>query len=279
MSPETVLMGKVALLLKHLAGYRDPLVMFSGGVDSTVLAAAVKRAGSGRAALFTVLSPTMPQSEVEEARELAANLGMEQVEFSADETVLPEFAANDKERCYYCKKYRLTMISAWAKQNAFSWLLEGSNADDALDYRPGMKALAEYSKVISPLKEAGLTKSDIREIARIWGLAVWDKPAAACLASRLAYGLSITKERLREVEEAEKIIAGYCPAGSMRVRHHGDLARIEVEAKHLPILADPKTAGEVAEKLKKLGFTFVALDMQGYSMGSMNKLLADGRGV
>ncbi len=278
MSSDSILQDKVDYLLKGLSACKAPLVMFSGGVDSTVLAAAAKRASSGRVAVFTAISPTMPQAEVEEARSLAAALGIEHVEFYIDETEKADFAANDKDRCYYCKRYRLDAVADWAKKNGFDCLLEGSNADDLLDYRPGMRALKERPEVGSPLKDCGFTKADIRETARIWGLAVWDKPAAACLASRLSYGIPITKERLRAIEEAELIVRECCPAGSVRVRHHGGLARIEVEKEYLPLLAAPAVAGVLARRLRALGFSFVALDLDGYSTGSLNKLIAEKEG-
>lgn len=247
------------------------VVAFSGGVDSTFLAAAaVRTLGAENVVAITAVSATFPEAEQAAALELGKRIGVKTVQLETREFDDETFTANSAERCYVCKKIRFQTLASWAAAHGWPWIVEGSNADDDQDYRPGRRALAELDRVRSPLREAGLRKAEIREVSKQWNLPTWDQPAAACLASRIAYGLPLTVERLKQVEEAETVLRRFCE-GSLRVRHHGTLARIEVEPKWIPKLAEPETAGTIRENLKSLGFHHVALDLFGYTLGSLNQ--------
>ncbi len=247
-------------------------VAFSGGVDSTFLAAAAQRALGDRVVLVTARSATSSAAELTDAAATAAALGIRHVWLDSAELADPAFVANDRDRCYCCKKGRFTALAAWAKDHGFSWVVEGTNADDRGDYRPGMRAVAELPAVRSPLLEAGLSKDEIRAVSRRWGLSTWDKPSAPCLVSRLAYGLPVTEERLRQVEAAELAVRALV-SGQVRVRHHGDLARIEVAPEAFADLVRPDNAAALVAALKALGFAYIALDLAGYRTGSMNEIL------
>ncbi len=245
------------------------VVAFSGGVDSTfLLAAAVRVLGTENVVAATAVSATFTDDEKYEALELGRHLGVEHALLETDEFEYGIFTENNPLRCYHCKKIRFESLAEWAAARGFHWIVEGSNVDDENDYRPGSRAIAELDGVRSPLKEAGLTKAEIREASKVWSLATWEKPSAACLASRLEYGLELTPERLRQVEEAENFLRPMV-SGQLRVRHHGTLARIEVEPDCISLLVDK--VAQIDEKLKSLGFKHVALDLSGYTMGSMNQ--------
>ncbi|MCR6545124.1 ATP-dependent sacrificial sulfur transferase LarE [Dehalobacterium formicoaceticum] len=265
---------KIAQLEDYLNKLGKVVVAFSGGVDSTFLAAVAYRALGENALAVTADSPTFSQREKQDACLMAAQIGIRHQFIVTDELNNSKFSAGPPDRCYYCKKDRFLKLRSWAEEQGYNWVIEGSNADDLRDYRPGMKGLAEVAGVKSPLLEIGFSKEEIRAGAKNWGLPVWDKPAAACLASRLAYGLPITAENLQQVELAEEIIRQFSP-GQVRVRHHGNLARIEVETSSVPLLLEPTRMAHIAEKLKNLGFTYVTLDLTGYQMGSMNQTLSD----
>lgn len=247
------------------------VVAFSGGVDSTfLLAAAVRSLGAENVIAATAVSATLTDEERAEAVELGKKLGVEHHLLETDEFKNPVFTANDPLRCYHCKKTRFAALVDWAADCGIRWVVEGSNVDDDGDYRPGQKAVAELDAVRSPLKEAGLTKAEIRGLSRHWKLPTWKKLSNACLATRLEYGLEITSERLRQVEQAEAFLRPMI-RGQLRVRHHGGLARIEVEPELVAKLAEPDTARKIDEKFKAFGFDHVTLDLAGYRMGSMNK--------
>jgi uncharacterized protein len=242
-------------------------------VDSTFLtAAAVRALGAENVLAATAVSATLTVAEKAEALELGKQLGVQHVLLETDEFADETFTANTAERCYHCKKIRFSALVEWAAARGFDWIVEGSNVDDESDYRPGARAVAELAAVRSPLKAAGLTKAEIREISRKWELPTWEKLSAACLASRIEYDLPLTPERLKQVEEAEKFIRSLCK-GQLRVRHHGNTARIEVEPEYISKLAEPEPARNISEKLKTLGFSYVTLDLSGYKMGSMNNKL------
>ncbi|MGE5509097.1 MAG: ATP-dependent sacrificial sulfur transferase LarE [Chitinophagales bacterium] len=259
----------------RLKGILIPLgkvaVSFSGGVDSTLLLLAVREAlGPEQVLAVTARSHTLPDRELARARATAAELGVPHLELEIDELADPEFRQNPPDRCYHCKKTRLREMAKEAAARGFFTIVEGTNRDDLSDYRPGLKA-TEEAGARSPLLEAGLSKADIRELSRAFGLAGWDRPAAACLASRIPYGEEITPARLQMVEEAEDYLAdlGFAP---VRVRHHGDLARLEVAPADRGRLLEQ--ADTVHERLTGLGFKFVALDLAGYRTGSLNRTLA-----
>lgn len=245
------------------------VIGFSGGVDSTFLAAAAYRALGDKALAITASSATLPASERQEAADFAAVIGIRHLVIEISELDSPDFVANAADRCYHCKKTRFSMLADWAAKEGYAWVLDGSNADDVADYRPGMKAVDEMDKVRSPLLEAGLTKQEIRDTLKEWSIPAWNKPSAACLSSRIAYGLPVTAERLGQVEAAEVFVKKFC-SGQVRVRHHNKLARIEVTREDIPKLAEPATAALIEQQLKKLGFSYVTLDLAGYKTGSMN---------
>jgi uncharacterized protein len=247
------------------------VVAFSGGVDSTfLLAAAVRALGAENVLAVTAVSATLTHEEREEAIELGQASGAKHVLIETDEFKDDRFTANAPERCYHCKKIRLQSLIDWAKEQGFQWVVEGSNLDDDSDYRPGARAIAELHAVRSPLKEAGLTKSEIRTLSNHWKLSTADKLSNACLATRLEYGLEITPERLQQVEEAEAFLRPMV-TGQLRVRHHGETARIEITPDQIPHLAEKSQW--IDETLKSIGFNHVALDLGGYKMGNMNNSL------
>jgi pyridinium-3,5-biscarboxylic acid mononucleotide sulfurtransferase len=245
---------------------------FSAGVDSTFLAAAAQRVLGERAVAVTCHSPTLPEGEKQEAVALAKLIGIRHLFLAYDEMADAAFVRNDADRCYHCKKGRFTALADWAAANGYQWVLDGSNADDVGDYRPGMRAVEELASARSPMLEIGLTKAEIRELSRQWGLPTWNKPSAACLSSRVAYGQPVTLAKLGQIEQAEALVKKYCQ-GQVRVRHHGSLARIEVEPAAVATLVRPEIAAEITTELKALGFTYVTVDLAGYRTGSMNQVL------
>lgn len=259
-------------LISHIQKLGSAAVGFSGGVDSSLLAAAAFKALGDKAIAVTAYSETLPEYEQQEALKIAEQIGIKHVLLNISELASSDFVANTKDRCYYCKKERFSAMSAWAKTAGYQWVLEGSNADDISDYRPGLKAVGELEQVVSPLLEVGMTKNEIRQLSKEWGLPTWNKPSMACLSSRVAYGLPVTAERLKQIEQAEDYIRTFCN-GQIRVRHHDNLARIEVEPDQIAALAQPETACKINGRLKELGFTYVTLDLSGYRTGSMNDAL------
>lgn len=260
---------KIKQLHDMLCGLGSVVVAFSGGVDSSFLAAAAVRAVGDRAIAVTAYSETLAESEKQEAVLIAKEIGIKHILLHISELNSAEFVENTASRCYHCKKERFSVLADWARENQYEWVLEGSNADDQLDYRPGMKAVDELEFVRSPLLEVGLSKSEIREISRQWDLPTWNKPSAACLSSRVAYGLSVTAERLKQIEDAEELVKQFC-SGQIRVRHHGNIARIEVEPENLGLITNPEIAKILDKGLKEIGFTYITVDLAGYRMGSMN---------
>lgn len=244
------------------------LVAFSGGVDSSVLAALSYRLLGDNAVAVTIDSPTIPDYEVEEAKEIAKEIGVRHVVVEHHE-LDPVFKDNPVDRCYHCRKAEIAALQEVAAREGFTHILAGTNTDDYRDYRPGIKALKE-SGVSSPLAEAGYTKSEVRELARELGLPKHSKPAMACLASRIPYGEPVTEDKLDRVAKAEKVILDL-GVEQVRVRSHQDLARIEVDPSDLQNILESK--GKLVKQLKRLGFSYVTLDLQGYRTGSLNEVI------
>ncbi len=258
------------------------VIAFSAGVDSTFLLKVAVDVLGGNVVAVTARSAVRAHQELDDARAFAASLGVEHVIVESHELETDAFTSNPPDRCYICKKGLFAELVQIAAERGMSGVIDGSIQDDEDDYRPGVRALAELG-VRSPLKEAGFTKPEIRAISKEMGLPTWDKPSSPCLVTRIPYGVEITPERLARIERAEAIIAGL-GIRELRVRDHGSVARIEVGVDDMKLLSDPANRTTVVSGLKKLGFTFVALDLTGYRQGSMNtglgdvKRLADGTG-
>ena len=250
-------------------------VAFSSGVDSTFLLRVAHEVLGDRVVAVTVRSHTFPRRELNEAAAFCRAEGVRHEIVDSQELDIPGFAGNPPDRCYHCKKAIFGKIVAFAKANGLAAVLEGSNVDDDGDYRPGRRAIAELG-VVSPLHDAGLTKAEIRALSKKMGLPTADKPSFACLASRFPYGEPITAEKLERVERAEQwLLDAWLDLAQLRVRSHGDLARIEVQPEAIPRLA--ARASEIAAAFKGFGFAYVALDLQGYRTGSLNETLKEGR--
>jgi len=245
------------------------IVAFSAGVDSTFVAAAAFDALGERALAVTGVSPSIPASEVEEARELARAIGIRHELIDTSEMDRPGYVENSPQRCYHCKTELYSILASMAVERDFAFVVDGCNMDDLGDHRPGRVAAAENG-VRSPLIEAELTKDEIRELSHARGLPTWDKPAMACLSSRIPYGTPVTIEALDRIEEAEAFLRSL-GLRQLRVRHHNDVARIEVEASDMAGLVEHRDA--VVERLKELGYKYVTLDLSGFRSGSLNDVL------
>ena len=263
------LQQKMKKLEEILSGYGSVMVAFSGGVDSTFLLAMAKNVLSDDVIAVTGDSLIHPEREKKAAAEMAVKLAVRHIILPTRELELAEFKTNSPNRCYICKKNLILALKSLADKLGVAYILHGANVDDLDDYRPGFSA-AEEMGVLAPLIEAGLTKSEIRELSREMGLETWDKPSMPCLATRLPYGVSITREKIQQIEAAENILFELGFKGA-RVRHHEDMARIELDPKDFNLAVKPDTRGDILKSFKKLGYLYVALDLEGYVTGSMNR--------
>jgi uncharacterized protein len=244
------------------------VVAYSGGTDSTLVAAVAARALGERSLAVTAVSPSLPPGELEEARSVAGRLGFRHRAVRTRETERPEYLANGVDRCYHCKTELYDVLGLVAEEAGGSTVVSGANLDDLGDYRPGLRAAEEHG-VRHPLVEVGLSKADVREAARTLGIPTWDKPASACLSSRIAFGVTISVEELSKVGRAERVLKdlGF---RQCRVRVHDDLVRIEVEAGDVARLAMPGVRDGVVDAIRALGYRYVTLDLQAFRSGSMN---------
>jgi pyridinium-3,5-biscarboxylic acid mononucleotide sulfurtransferase len=258
--------------LKDILGKTGGIaVAFSGGVDSTFLLETAHNVLGRKTLAVIARSSTYPAGEFRQAAGFVRKRRIPHEIIISEELDIKGFSQNPADRCYFCKRELLKKVKDTAKMHGIKYVADGSNADDAGDYRPGMRAVKEL-KVMSPLKQAGLTKQEIRLLSRKAGLPTWDKPAMACLASRFPYGNEITRKKLNIVEKAELALfsLGF---KQVRVRHHGDIARIEVAGNEMQKILNKKLMKSIDTKLKKLGFKYVSLDLAGYRTGSMNDTL------
>lgn len=252
------------------------LVAFSGGTDSTLLLKAAKDVLGDNVLAVTALSETMPEHEKADADVFAKEFGVKHIFINSKELENPDFLKNPKDKCYICKKIRFGELVNMAKSKKIAWTADGENLDDGKDYRPGSRAARELG-VRSPLREAGLTKADIRQLSKELNLPTWNKPAYACLASRIPYHQPITPEKLRQVDKAEAFIRMLDLSWQVRVRHEGDTARIEVGNEDIDRFTEYDARNTIVSYLKSLGFKFIALDLEGYSTGSLNRVITSNK--
>jgi len=247
------------------------VVAFSGGVDSAYLAVAAARTLGDRALAVTADSPSYPSSHRDVAVRIVEQFALRHEFIRTGEMEREEYRANPSNRCYYCKQELFGRLTALARERGFSAVADGNNADDRGDYRPGRQAAREFG-VRSPLDEAGLTKADIRQLSRPLGLPTWDQPASACLSSRIPYGAEVTVEKLRMIEQAEQVLTSL-GFRQCRVRHHGDVARLEIAPAEMSRALAEEVRETIVRDLKAIGYRYVSLDLQGYRTGSLNEVL------
>jgi uncharacterized protein len=269
---EPNLAAKRALLDDHLRGLGRTLVAYSGGVDSAFLAWAAHQVLGSHMLAVIADSPSLARTQLADATAFAAEQEVHLEVIVTSELDRPEYARNDAARCFHCKDELFTTMEEFRSRRGFDSIAYGVNVDDQGDFRPGQRA-AEQHRVAAPLRDAGLSKHDIRDLARAAGLRVWDKPASACLSSRIEYGREVTRETLSVVERGESALhaLGF---RQVRARHHGDIVRIEIAREELTRALSPEMAAEFTRIFKALGFKFVTLDLEGFRSGSMNTFLA-----
>ncbi len=262
---------KLNNLKKILSNMESVLIAFSGGVDSTFLLKVATDVLGGNVIAVTALSETYSEEEIKDAERRAKEIGVKHLIIETEELKNPKFSENPPERCYYCKKELFSKLKEIALKEKIKFVLDGSNYDDLDDFRPGMKAAQELG-VRAPLKEAKLTKADIRELSKKMGLSTWDKPSLACLASRFPPYVKITEEDLKRIEKAEKFLKSL-GFKQVRVRHHFPIARLEFSVEDFSKILNSKKREAIVKKLKELGYLYVTLDLEGYKTGSLNKLI------
>jgi pyridinium-3,5-biscarboxylic acid mononucleotide sulfurtransferase len=263
--------SKLDQLRSRLKELGSLVVAFSGGVDSSFLLSVAHEVMGAGVVAVTAVSAIHPRKEREEALRFTGERGIEHILIESQESTLPEFLANNPDRCYHCKKSLIRQIGPLASQRGIPHIAHGANLDDLGDYRPGWQA-AEEAGILAPLVEVGFRKAEIRALSRDLGLPTWNRPSKACLASRIPYGEPIQEDKLRRVEEAEEVLAELGLI-QYRVRHHGMLARIEVEATDLDRIMRPEVRRRLVERLRDLGFLHITLDLEGFLSGSLNRAL------
>lgn len=267
------LQRKQQALIDRIAGFERVAVAFSGGVDSSVVAKAAHLACGDRAIALTAVSSSLAQGEREIALDVARTIGIRHELVETEEFENEDYLRNGPDRCYFCKTELYDRIDSLRERFGFSVILNGANLDDRGDHRPGMQAAQEHA-VDSPLLESGFTKEDVRELARLWDLPVWDKPASPCLSSRIAYGLEVTPERVARVDAAESFLKHLLDERELRVRHEqNDLARIEIPVSALSKISEEPVRRQVVSKLRELGFRYITLDLEGFRSGSLNAMV------
>jgi uncharacterized protein len=263
---------KTARLKEIFRSMGKVLVAYSGGVDSTLLLRVAQESlGGGDVLAVTALSPLYPDRELAAAKRTAQEMGLRHILIESNELEIEGFSKNPSNRCYFCKKELFEEMQNIARKEGIPYIVEGSTLDDERDHRPGRKAIQELG-IRSPLQEARFTKEDVRELSRALGLSTWDKPSFACLASRFPYGEEITPEGLKMVDEAEDFLMSL-GFKQVRVRHYQNLARIEVYPEEISRLMNGSLREKIVDRLKKIGYHYVTLDLQGFRSGSMNEVL------
>ena len=263
--------SRLIALEQNLAGLGNLMVAYSGGVDSAFLAATAHRVLGARMLAVLADSPSLARRDLEQASAFAASIGMPLRVVNTDELERPEYQRNDADRCFHCKDELFAVMGRLGAELGFSAIAYGMNADDTRDYRPGQRAAQQHA-VLAPLADAGLTKLDVRTLAKAAGYPLWDRPAAPCLSSRVEYGRTVTREVLEQVERAEESLRGL-GFREFRVRHHGDLARVEIARVELPRALAMETLDAITAALKQAGYQYVTLDTTGFRSGSMNAIL------